>query len=269
MTILIIVIILVCIGLILYIRFTTSLDRYVQSRPKIVFRKAVRPNIPKDQLEATHYEWLRLNPEYSMIWYDDKMCDDFMREHYPGRIENAYRKLKPIAFKIDLWRLCVLNLYGGVYIDAFAKPFKPFSFMFEGCEEMFVAVLDPPNTGFGVHNGFIASRPNHPFLKQGIEDITKNVEKGYYGHGALDVTGPVCLRKTIQSITGKTPCVGINNGMYPYFLFKLTPETNQNVFKGHIKIFCKYFDIGFKKRWKDEKGKSNYLDMWQKRDIYN
>lgn len=250
-----------------YTRYRVTIDKYTFTRPKIIYRTTARAKMSYDQLTDTHLEWLRLNPDYTMIWYDNDMCSRFMADNYPGRVNDAYLKLKPMAYRADLWRLCVLNLYGGVYIDAYAKPYVSLSQMFKGCEDIFVSILDPPSSRSGIHNGFIASNPDHPFLKRGIEDIVKNVEYNYYGDSCLAVTGPLCLRKSIVNIARKKPEQGFNKTNPSYFLYYLSPGGNQDIYKGREKIFCKYFSVNFYKQWKSTKTRS-YAHMWKNRDIY-
>ena len=59
----------------------------------------------------------RQNPEFTHYLYDDKMCRDFIREHFHEDILWAFDKLKPGAYKADLWRYCVLYIHGGIYLD--------------------------------------------------------------------------------------------------------------------------------------------------------
>mmetsp|Transcript_58680 Transcript_58680/g.174633 ORF Transcript_58680/g.174633 Transcript_58680/m.174633 type:complete len:363 (-) Transcript_58680:609-1697(-) len=59
------------------------------------------------------------NPEYDFVLMNDTEVDDFMRTHFRGRIYDAFRLMNPAigAMRADLWRYCVLYVYGGVYLD--------------------------------------------------------------------------------------------------------------------------------------------------------
>ena len=59
----------------------------------------------------------RQNPEFTYYLYDDKMCRDFIEQNYDKDVLYSFDKLKPGAYKSDLWRYCVLYKYGGIYLD--------------------------------------------------------------------------------------------------------------------------------------------------------
>ena len=50
-------------------------------------------------------------------FYDDKSSVEFLQTHFPPEVIEAYDALIPGAFKADLFRYCVLLIYGGVYVD--------------------------------------------------------------------------------------------------------------------------------------------------------
>ena len=57
------------------------------------------------------------NPEFEHHFYDIHECRTFIKENFDKEVLDAYDKLKPLAFKADLWRYCVLYKNGGVYLD--------------------------------------------------------------------------------------------------------------------------------------------------------
>ena len=50
-------------------------------------------------------------------FYDDESSRVVLKTHFPPEILQAYDALKPGAFKADLFRYCVLLIYGGIYAD--------------------------------------------------------------------------------------------------------------------------------------------------------
>lgn len=263
-------------SLIVTSRFTTL------STKKNLFMCLPRTSIPSYQYQQTIQSWSNLNPNYTQHLWDDGMCDRFMKIHYPGDVYQAYQKLVPMAYKMDLWRLCVLDTFGGVYVDAYAKPFVSLDDMLEDYSEIFVSVLDSPKSGLGVHNGFICAKAGHLYLKQGITEIVGNVQREYYGDGPLDPTGPKCLEKAMRSLIKPDSGVssyqfkpGYNSCIYthrpdssdPFFLFELSYGPYQNVYKGKKKVFCKYFSFLFYLYWKTLR-KSTYGSLWKERRIY-
>ena len=57
------------------------------------------------------------NPEFKHYLFDDNMCRDFIEKNFDESILYTFDKLKPGAYKADLFRYCVLYLNGGVYLD--------------------------------------------------------------------------------------------------------------------------------------------------------
>ena len=51
-------------------------------------------------------------------FYTDSEAANFLSTHFPAQVREAYDALRPGAFKADLFRYCVLLIYGGVYADA-------------------------------------------------------------------------------------------------------------------------------------------------------
>ena len=116
--------------------------------------------------------WKEKNPEYTYKFYDDDMCDKFMKE-FDVRTWKAYQRIIPGAFKADLWRYCVLYKYGGIYADIDTMCLgKIDEFLNETTE--FVTPIDLDNTL--LYNSFIAAAPGSKILKDCIDTIVHNVE---------------------------------------------------------------------------------------------
>lgn len=50
-------------------------------------------------------------------FYTDDMAASFLTTHFPPQVRQAYDDMLPGAFKADLFRYCVLLIYGGLYAD--------------------------------------------------------------------------------------------------------------------------------------------------------
>jgi hypothetical protein len=177
---------------------------YDHGIPRIIYRTHRSKTVPSCMHEFCHNKWVRLNPKYSVRWYDDRECDTFMNA-FGSRESAAYKNLIPGAYKADLWRLCVLYQTGGVYVDSYATPHESLDMIFDGCFDTksvhhFISVKDRWNT---IHNGFMAATAGNPLLRQAIDDICDKVEKRDKGKHALDVTGPMSLAKSINRTLGR------------------------------------------------------------------
>jgi mannosyltransferase OCH1-like enzyme len=52
------------------------------------------------------------NPEFTHYLYDNQMCRDFIIKHFNDDVVYTYDKLRPGAYKADLWRYRVLYIHG-------------------------------------------------------------------------------------------------------------------------------------------------------------
>ena len=66
------------------------------------------------------------NPEFKHQLFDDQACRELIRDKFPPDVLHAYNSLYPGAYKADLWRYCVLYVYGGIYLDIKLRCIPPF-----------------------------------------------------------------------------------------------------------------------------------------------
>ena len=136
------------------------------------------------------------NPEFNYYLYDENDCRNFIKNHYSIDILNAYDKLIPGAYKADLWRLCILHKYGGIYLDIKYQCNNNFKLIELTEHEHFC--LSQASTIFadnihGIYNALLISKPNNDFLYKCILQIVENVNNKYYGLNNLYPTGPGLL----------------------------------------------------------------------------
>ena len=107
---------------------------------------------------------------------------------------NAYKSIKPYAFKSDLIRLYILYKNGGVYIDI---DFICKNNIYDLCNNKeLVLCKDIGNNA--IYNGFIFSKKGNLFLKYCIEECIKNIMNKKM-EGDLSITGPVCIGNSFCS----------------------------------------------------------------------
>ena len=132
------------------------------------------------------------NPEFKHYLYDDKMCAEFIKNNFHDDVYKAFNKLKPGAYKADLWRYCVLYIHGGVYMDIKFQTVEGFKLISIIEKEHFVK--DLKESGNGIYNAFMISYPKNPTLLEAIGNIVINTQNNYYGEGPLSPTGPILLK---------------------------------------------------------------------------
>lgn len=239
--------------------------------PRVIFRTIGNLAVNDRMHYYCHQKWVELNPTYLIVWYTNEQCDRFMKkfdEQFSG-VLHAYNSLLPGAFKADLWRLCILYKFGGVYVDAFATPFKSMDEILKNTAP-FVTGLDPNFCGGGIHNGFIATTKGHPFIRQCILDIIDNVKTKNYGDNCLDVTGPSRMRKSMGKVLGIDfkPTKGLNTYSIPFYLFELQFGPRQYLLKNGMKILSKKYSIFSYFYEKIVRFKTTYAFMWKNRQVF-
>jgi mannosyltransferase OCH1-like enzyme len=134
------------------------------------------------------------NPKFEHFLYDDNDCRELIRINFSEKILESYDKLIPGAYKADLWRLCALYIYGGIYLDIKLLCINGFKLIELTEQNHFVRDRIQPLT---VYNAMMACQKNHPFLMMAINKIVENVETNYYGSDPLEPTGPIMLGNLI------------------------------------------------------------------------
>lgn len=239
------------------------------SKPIRIFRTNYELIVDKEMYYNCHEKWFELNNNIEMLWFDNYDSEKFMKSQNE-EIYNAYKILIPGAFKADLFRLCILYNYGGVYVDAQSKPFISIKKMIKLANNCsFISVLDCKISGGGIHNGFIISKPGHPFLKKCIENIIHNVKNRKYTNHSLAVTGPLCLYNSIKNFTNNIN-LGLNvcNEEYlNFYLFKFSWGPYQYIYENNIRLLSKkysFFTFIYEKLKKNA-----YKKLWINKKIYN
>jgi len=167
----------------------------VQTIPRVIYQTFETYEVPYGMGDSIN-SWRNSNPDYEHYFFESDDRIEFLKNYFDKDVLNSYLDLIPGAFKVDLWRCCLLYEKGGVYIDADMICLAPLNSFIEADDEFIVARDDPMAKSF-LANGFIAAKPKHPFLKKQIEKIVSNVKerrKCFY----LDISGPGLLGKAVN-----------------------------------------------------------------------
>lgn len=237
--------------------------------PPIIHRTWYSNTMSKLMYNVAYQSWVNLNPSYTMFWYDDIDVEAYMKQ-YGNREYRAFKKLICNAYKMDLFRLLKLYEIGGVYADSYTVPNISIDEMIarSGLDEkdIFISILDCEMIATdAIHNGFIITSPKHPFIKQAIQDVLGNIERGKEDV-AMSMTGPRALSKSIHRCLGhQIPHqVGLNNHQYQYYLFKFPFGFYQNIYDKNKIVLRKKMDLlycfWYQKVWGClKRDKTNYV----------
>lgn len=119
---------------------------------------------------------------YDIQFFDDMDCISFLQTYFKPKIARRFRSLKCPAHKADLFRYCILYMYGGVYFDIKIKPDFPLIEIFDhNKRDVFYTVLSAGQPS--IFQGVIATYPRNPIFIDLIQHIltTPNslLEKDY------------------------------------------------------------------------------------------
>jgi len=136
------------------------------------------------------------NPQFKYYLFDDDDCDDFIKTHFKPEVLETYHQLIPGAYKADLWRYCVLYIYGGIYLDMKMRCVGDFRLIELTKKEHYVR--DRPQVSFitntvGIYNAVMIQKPKNPLMMDCILKIIENVKNQEYGFSSLYPTGPGML----------------------------------------------------------------------------
>lgn len=225
--------------------------------PKIIYKTApsLEPEIKKlnDNIE-------KLNKGWKVKFYDDKACLNFLIKDFQNNdpifkknVIIAYNKLIPGAYKADLWRLCIIYEYGGVYIDATSQILSPIE-SFLDLHKKFSTVQGKFKNCLQI--AFFASIKNNHFLKTYIMQILTNIKYKIKGTSPLYPTGPRCAYLVALKYNfTKDICLPLKaiDGAY------ICQKTGKKV----IKQYAENHAILIKRN-----NKNNYRTLWKKNQIY-
>ena len=134
-------------------------------------------------------QWLRdfgrHNPDLDQLVFHADTAAEFISDHYGPRELAAFRACAVPAMQADLVRLCALDVFGGVYIDADHQSLQPLSSL----------IADIPGSlvfeWLGLLNNAVLMfrTPRDPFIRACLDLAVDNVEERRFT-SAFTATGP-------------------------------------------------------------------------------
>ena len=190
------------------------------------------------------------NPEFKHYLYDDDMCRDFIQKYFNMETLWAFDKLKPGAYKADLWRYCVLYIHGGIYLDIKFKCINGFKLIELTDKEHWVK--DRKIAVNGIYQALLVTLPKNRILWSCIQDIIENCKKNNYSISELAISGP--------SLIGKY----FNEPEYKHMTLQFNGSTI--TFKNYD--ILSYYD-DYRNEQKAHEITKYYRTMWYEKDAFN
>jgi mannosyltransferase OCH1-like enzyme len=223
------------------------------------------PTAKIDRLRA------QFSGEYT-LWTEELIVELLQTEFEP-RVLEAYNSLKPLAFKADLARYCIIYARGGWYFDLLMSVLDADVLRNLPVNREAILFRDIPFTDnpIAISNTVFWFR-NHGsiLLKNLINRVVSNILNKNYGPHAHSVTGPIAFgaEVALQQIEAKRYTYAIGDTQMidnrPSHVFNLIELENTLVFSQRRAMneeFRHLVPKGY------EAG-STYFNMWNARDIF-
>jgi len=202
-----------------------------------------------------------VNPEFNVQLFDDNDCRKFIQNNFSEDILFAFDILKPGAYKADLWRLCILYINGGIYVDIKLNCINNFKFIALTEKEHYV--IDTPGHWkegeIGLWNALMIVKTKNILLLRCINKISENVKNKNYDYNLLYPTGPGLLGEEYVKILRENNLTELNK-------LDLCLDNHQIIFN-NVPILESY------KEYRDEQklfGKTqHYGEIYFYKQIYN
>jgi len=230
--------------------FFTNKPKYNCVIPQNIFQTWHSKILPPLMFKAVQ-KIKQNNPRFNYRLYTDNDCREHIRKFFRPDVLNAYDRLIPGAYKADLWRYCVLFIYGGIYLDIKYAPYNGFKFINLCEKEHYVLDAD----GAGIYNALMVSLPGNQVLYKAIRQIVANVKNRYYGNCCLTPTGPKLLTNFIST---NHHLVDLNHS--------LINTNNKFIYYKNIPILKTYNGHDMEKSYASIR--KHYSQLWSERNIY-
>jgi len=197
------------------------------------------------------------HPNFEHFLFDDEDCRNFIEKYFDKEVVDAFDSLIPGAYKADLWRYCVLYIYGGIYLDIKYQVVEGFRLIALTEKEHFVRDKKIADI-YGIYNGVMVCKPNNPILLECINEIIKNSRNNFYGLNSLQPTGPQLLSKFIKDK---------DVDLYPHF-FKEKNNNEKNIIVNEKNVYLLESYDQYREEQKIHGNTIHYHYLWEDRKIY-
>ena len=117
---------------------------------------------------------IKCNRDFDYTFMDNDMCYDFISNNFDKEFIDMYTSLPLDIMRADVWRVAVIYINGGVYIDTDVLGVKGLHELIQDQE----LVIFNEELG-GISNFFFAAYPKHPALKLVLDLMLTNYKKAF------------------------------------------------------------------------------------------
>jgi len=224
--------------------------------PKLIHQTFLTKDVPAEIAENIRL-LKKNNPTWEHHLYDDADISNFILANYGHDILKYYDSIHNAygAAKADLFRYLLMYQEGGIYLDAKSSVTSSLDSIAELSYPFLITQWDTAGYSRSWHRELkdidggefiqwaIVSTPGHPFLKEVIEKVIRNIEiYNPYFHrvgqkGVLNVTGPIAYTLAIAPLLEKWPHRYIKKHEDALLVYSI--YNNAGYSNAHKKIFQK------------------------------
>jgi mannosyltransferase OCH1-like enzyme len=190
--------------------------------PKTIFQTTKEKATLHPLLQENILNIIEMNPGYQYYLYDNVEIPRIIHKYYGNAMVGYYNRINPAygAARADFFRYLLLYETGGVYLDIKSSVQKSLTSVVRPDDVYFLSHWNNRNNKeyfrWGMHpelNGrgefqqwYIVSIPKHPFLKEVIEQVIRNIDDyapsrdGVGRMAVLKTTGPIAYTQAILRV---------------------------------------------------------------------
>ena len=115
------------------------------------------------------------NPDWKYHFYDDNQCEEFIKKYYGKEIYDKYLKINRGAHRADIFRLCWLYKYGGIYVDIDTELLINLDELVEKIQgsNLSIPITHDKLNRKRLLNCVIITSKGNPLIKKSLENILK------------------------------------------------------------------------------------------------
>lgn len=151
-----------------------NLSNLDQKIPKIIWQTA--KSFPHRRAYPLIQSWISKNVDYEWLFMDDARCDAFIKDNFQSDFYAMYKALPYGVMRADVWRVCVVYAYGGIYVDTDCECVVPINQWINGYS---LIVSEEVENG-DICNFAFAATPRHPALLYAINKFMELYNSEYF-----------------------------------------------------------------------------------------
>lgn len=184
---------------------------------------------------------------------------EFLLAEFGESITAAFDRLKPLAYKADLARYCIVQRMGGFYLDQAVNDVA----LPDVSDYDFIGFRDGNAnfTSWKVANNFYFARVGSTILDDAIQQVLENCKREYYGKDPHFPTGPSVLGRSVAKLG---PELNVLIGQYYWF------RRRRNKYVLPVQGVVGRGKVGGRNTGgiSGIPGGNNYNELWEARDVY-